>query len=140
VYGGLYTPPCIPIGLLLDYQTPLGLHLDFSEFFLAEVSAKFLIPVQAYPNRVQTETWKERIPAKESLNGLNFSLVISTSLRRRAFSTAPLCFACLQHTFSARQKAPPPGPPGCITTVDTVSYPNFWTQLKIPIYEHSLLS
>jgi len=53
-------------------QTPLGLHLDFSEFSLAEVSAKFLIPVQAYPNRVRTETRNEWIPVKESLNGLNF--------------------------------------------------------------------
>ena len=60
--------------------TPLKLHSDFSEFFLAEVSAKFLIPVQAYPNGVQTETWNERILVKESLNGLNFSLVISICL------------------------------------------------------------
>jgi len=79
-WRGLYTPPCIPIGLRSDYQTPLGLHSDCSEFFLAEVSAKFLIPVQAYPNGVQTETRKERIPVKESLNGLNLSLVISISL------------------------------------------------------------
>ena len=55
---GLYTPPRIPIGL----------RLDFSDFFLAEVSAKFLIPV------------KEQIPVKESLNRLNLSLVISISL------------------------------------------------------------
>jgi len=61
-------------------RTPLGLRSDFSEFFLAEVSAKFLIPVEAYPNGVQTETWKERIPVKESLNRLNLSLVISVSL------------------------------------------------------------
>ena len=58
----------------------IGLRSDFSDFFLAEVSAKILIPVQVYPNGVQMETRKERIPVKESLNGLNLSLVISISL------------------------------------------------------------
>ena len=65
-----------PLGLPDSAQTLLGL----LRIFLAEVSAKFLIPVQAYPNGVRTETRKERIPVKESLNRLNLSLVISIGL------------------------------------------------------------